>query len=336
MSHQFAHAVLAQHDSPFNSALIVSYDGGGDDGCFHAFVSRSRTERPSPVLASSVCPGTVYGVLASLVADVSRSRSCLEFNQWSSEGHFLALPGKLMAYASLGTVQPVLLELVSTFFETWHREHYYQLCGMHAAALREIIGEAMRNTSGRGTPASALLDGRAPEESEPHALQKLLVGGEAGANLAATIQAAFERLAGSTVQHLLRMHRRTVDGIVLVGGCALNVRANQRVSDLAAESGLSVYVPAAPNDAGIVVGAIWALSPPPVPAVHVGRPQRLQYSGPYVFDRHELPAAAARRGALPVHLNVVAGWLGHGHVIGMVRGRTEWGPRALGHRSLLG
>jgi predicted NodU family carbamoyl transferase len=238
-----------------------------------------------------------------------------------------------MAYASLGKVQPVLLELVSTFFETWHREHYYQLCGMHAADLREIIAEAIRNTSGT-TLASPLSDGRAAERSGPEALEKLLVGGEAGADLAATIQAAFEGLAVSTVQHLLRMHKRTVDGIVLVGGCALNVRANQRVADVAALSALPVYVPAAPNDAGIVVGAVWALSPPSAPPA--GRPQRLQYSGPHLFDRHELQAVASRRDAHPADLHLVASWLGHGHVIGMIRGRTEWGPRALGHRSLLG
>ena len=37
-----AHALLAFHASPFKSALIVSYDGGGNDGCFNAYVGSSE------------------------------------------------------------------------------------------------------------------------------------------------------------------------------------------------------------------------------------------------------------------------------------------------------
>lgn len=37
VSHHMAHAALAFYSSPFRSALVVSYDGGGDDGTFNAY-----------------------------------------------------------------------------------------------------------------------------------------------------------------------------------------------------------------------------------------------------------------------------------------------------------
>ena len=72
--------------------------------------------------------------------------------------------------------------------------------------------------------------------------------------------------------------------ISTTGGCALNVQANQRVRDaLGAASSrhraLAVYVPSAPGDGGLAVGAAWTVGPP------VGEAQgKLHLSGPYLWD----------------------------------------------------
>ena len=74
---QFSHAVLAQHDAPFASALVLSYDGGGNDGCLNVFWTPSRAEWPISVCTaecSNICPGMVYGVLSSLIEEVSDER----------------------------------------------------------------------------------------------------------------------------------------------------------------------------------------------------------------------------------------------------------------------
>jgi carbamoyltransferase len=209
---------------------------------------------------------------------------------------------------------------------------------------------------------------------------------------AATAQEAFEELALSAVRAAL-IHRNgddTVsDGLVLTGGCALNIkvsatgsagarsqpwpsRTNERarasfacvgwqVNQLLAEryGAQRVYVPSAPNDSGLGIGMIWALHPPP----HTpdGR-QDLSRLGPPIWDAEHLHSMIAERLPLNADARAVAHALAQGSIVGVVRGRTEArpgrkhdalqppmshrrryrhvavqvGPRALGHRSLLG
>ena len=41
--HHEAHALLGFLSSPFQRALVVSYDGGGDDGFYNAFYGTGQT-----------------------------------------------------------------------------------------------------------------------------------------------------------------------------------------------------------------------------------------------------------------------------------------------------
>ena len=61
----------------------------------------------------------------------------------------------------------------------------------------------------------------------------------------------------------------------------------------------------------------------------------MQYTGLHVWDRADLSAAVRERGAVVATPAAVAMRLLEGAIIGVVRGRAEFGPRALGHRSLL-
>ncbi|CAE7206645.1 nolO [Symbiodinium pilosum] len=181
---------------------------------------------------------------------------------------------------------------------------------------------------------------------------------------AATIQSEFERLVTSKVHDFLtrlQTAEADVEGIVLTGGCALNVVANQLIRDHFTEAvsiqpdirkPRDVYVPPAPNDSGLTVGAVWAVTPP------TGPRQPLQYLGFRLWDLDILEQEARQRGALRlselggvVHLaELLAGgpaWQAETArrpreqirfskpIIAVVRGRQEFGPRALGHRSLL-
>jgi hypothetical protein len=89
----------------------------------------------------------------------------------------------------------------------------------------------------------------------------------------------FEEEVVAMVGELLQRHP-TADGIVLVGGCALNVGANSAV---AAAFGLPVHVPAAPSDCGLAVGSAWLVAPPPRTG-HPSRGLRLHLLGPRLFD----------------------------------------------------
>jgi len=167
------------------------------------------------------------------------------------------------------------------------------------------------------------------------------------------VTSIIERLKGAAVQ---------VEGLVLAGGCALNVGANQRLHDMLHNGNasndstswmnsylLDLFVPSAPGDHGLTVGALWAATPP-------AARQPLQYLGFRLFDEWILDGEAQRRGA--VRLSELGGveyladlfvggpaWQAEQNrnstekpekpIIAIVRGRQEFGPRALGHRSLL-
>jgi len=96
-----------------------------------------------------------------------------------------------------------------------------------------------------------------------------------------------------------------------------------------------VYVPSNPNDGGLTVGALWSFLPPPAVAP-------LQYLGFQLWDKHLLHRVTIERRAVRLNsslevADILAGTNEKGlrPIVAVVRGRQEFGPRALGHRSLL-
>lgn len=278
VDHHRAHALHALHDAAVRDALVVSYDGGGNDGCFNVF--RAEGGALAHVERVPLNLGTPYRLLATAMPEVTGGRP------QPRAGH-LSLAGKLMAYAALGEVQPAWLSALV--------DHYrdYQEPSQALYSLGEALGLDL------GPDALPESDARA---------------------LAATSQRVFEDLLHDQV----RRHLRPADRhLVLTGGCALNVVANER---LRRAVDCELHVPPAPNDAGIAVGALWSLGAPvSAPEVFAGLPLVMD------VPERELLARGARRVSIPA----LARLLLAGAVIGVARGRAEHGPRALGHRSIL-
>lgn len=156
------------------------------------------------------------------------------------------------------------------------------------------------------------------------------------ADLAAAGQAAFER-ALLTLARRLR-EETGMRNLCWVGGCALNCAANGK---LLTESGFDrVFVPPGPHDGGTALGcALYGLhvasgSEPEFRWTH-------DYLGPEPRGAEERlrELAAATVGVAveePADLAArVAELLDGGSILGVYRGRSESGPRALGHRSIL-
>jgi carbamoyltransferase len=118
--------------------------------------------------------------------------------------------------------------------------------------------------------------------------------------------------------------------IALAGGKFANVKLNQRLHEMTQVRSVHVYPHM--SDGGLAAGA----------AMLVGRAQRATiptlYLGP---DISEAQAASALTGAgLPFDrptamAETVAQLLAEGKVVARATGRLEWGPRALGNRSIL-
>ena len=149
-------------------------------------------------------------------------------------------------------------------------------------------------------------------------------------DVAAAWQAVLEQAARSVVEHWLKATGS--DAVVLSGGVTANVKMNQRIHELEAVGRIFVY----PNmgDGGCGTGLALYRSWPG----GVGTPMESAYLGPefssaelrQALDAHSLPYTEPARMARDV-----AGRLMAGEVVGRFAGRMEYGPRALGNRSIL-
>jgi carbamoyltransferase len=151
------------------------------------------------------------------------------------------------------------------------------------------------------------------------------------------IAAALQEATDAAVLALVRRIKRMVpvDNLCLAGGVGLNCVANEAVQ----KSGefANLFIPSAPHDAGTAVGAAFA--------VHVDtqkKPPQRGYSTPYLgpsFNRREIETAIkasglkARRSKSPAR--DAAKMIAEGKIVAWFQGRMEFGPRALGNRSLL-
>jgi len=179
-------------------------------------------------------------------------------------------------------------------------------------------------------------------------------------DIARSVQAMYEE----AFFHMLDvMHERyRLDTLTLAGGCAMNSVANGKV--LRQSRFKRVYIQSAAGDAGGAIGAafeVWhrlapgAAAGKPTPSALKGdpvtRPTVMDhaYTGPgadeveiaaLLKDRAGEIAAGGcdvvRIGDEPELLRRTAAAIADGRVIGWFQGRMEWGPRALGNRSILG
>jgi len=156
------------------------------------------------------------------------------------------------------------------------------------------------------------------------------------ADLAASVQLVLEEVGLAWVRHWLE--RSGERDVALAGGVFANVKFNQRVHELPEVE--RIFVHPAMDDGGLSVGsalASWVedgrVAPEYLDARMAGA-----YLGPEYTD--EQIEAALRGEDGPVHRDpqihlTVARMLAQGHVVARFHGRLEYGPRALGHRSIL-
>lgn len=154
-------------------------------------------------------------------------------------------------------------------------------------------------------------------------------------DLAASVQAVYEEAFFHVLNRAYEM--TNVPALALAGGCAQNSLANGKIYQRTPFT--EVYIPPAAHDAGGAIGA----------AMHawhevMGRPRSYVMTSPFWGPSYDdaayesaLTAAKLAYRKLPDAelFAMVAEWLADGKIAGWFQGRTEWGPRALGNRSIL-
>ena len=152
------------------------------------------------------------------------------------------------------------------------------------------------------------------------------------ADVAAAIQVHIEDLIARYVAQAVR--KTGLGNIALSGGLFANVKLNQRIRDL--EGVQNVFIHPHMGDGGLAVGAALSLQAQCAPIA----PYRLEnaYLGTDIEDTH-IEGELNRQGlpyARHEHVETaIAQKLAQGYVVARVNGRMEYGPRALGNRSIL-
>jgi carbamoyltransferase len=159
-------------------------------------------------------------------------------------------------------------------------------------------------------------------------------------NLASSLQARLEEVYLGMLKNLAE--RTHLKAVCLAGGVAFNCVANGKIFEKAGFE--QVYVHPAAGDAGLAVGAafyVWHQV--------LGKPRSFvmdhAYWGPG-YTRHDIRSAVDASGLLQNGWRVeelgedplmerTARIVAEGRILGWFQGRAEWGPRALGNRSIV-
>ncbi|MDO1449805.1 carbamoyltransferase C-terminal domain-containing protein [Rhodocytophaga aerolata] len=154
-------------------------------------------------------------------------------------------------------------------------------------------------------------------------------------NLAASVQKITEDVIFYMLDHL---HKQTsIDNICITGGVAQNSVANGKI--LSSTPFKKIYIPPAGHDAGTSIGSALYLYN------HLlDQPRTLPMYNPYTGSKYTVDVIEQlllKHKIVYKRLNdaelydQVTNCLIEGGVVGWFQGRAEFGPRALGHRSIL-
>ncbi|MBN2645363.1 MAG: carbamoyltransferase [Desulfuromonadaceae bacterium] len=153
---------------------------------------------------------------------------------------------------------------------------------------------------------------------------------------AACIQRLFEKLSLEMIDYYLKDILQETGQLCFSGGSALNVKLNQYIMDLPYVKQL--FVQPAASDAGTALGAasyaahLAGIEVEPLHHVYLG-PQYSNEECIAACEAHEQKPTWEKIDNIP---QAVANILAEGQPVAWFQGRMEFGPRALGCRSILG
>ena len=316
VEHHLAHIASAYYCSPWDRAAGFSYDGSGD------FVSTmmARCEGNSiEVLERVFLPhslGSFYTMLVTMGLAFP-----IGYKKYGDEG-------KVMGLAPYGkdTYCEKLRQLIHLRNGGFQLEmQYFQPLGSNQGM--EVLADGSVELARHFSDRMRDLFG---EPREPHSEIT-----QRDMDLAFAMQQRFEEV----FFHLLNQLYKKVpcQNLAMAGGCALNSVANGKV--FTETPFRQTWIQPAAGDEGLAIGA----------ALHtyhsvLNQPRSYELKNSYLgseFSDSQIEQTLKscrlkyRKLAREQLLETVADQIAAGNVVGWFQGRMEWGPRALGNRSIL-
>ena len=303
--HHQSHAASAFYPSPFDEAVVLTMDGVGEWATSSVDIGRGNELHMEEEIKFPHSLGLLYSAITYYTG--------FKVNA----GEY-----KVMGLAPYG--EPKYADLMKKHLIDIKEDGSYRL---DMSYFNYATGLTMTNKK------FDKLFGGSPRKSESEVTQKEM-------DLAASVQVVTEEIMLKMARALAKKHN--IKNLCLAGGVALNCVANGKIlRDGAFEK---IWIQPAAGDAGGSLGAALAAY-----YWHLGnerkKPNQDAMQGAYLGPKFEEADTVKRLEDLGAKFDVISGEkldakvvqdLEEGKAIGWFQGRMEFGPRALGGRSILG
>lgn len=304
VEHHISHLAYSFYTSPFNEAHLFSVDGVGENET--AILGLGLKGRYIQPLERTYFPHSLGLLYASITAFLGFKPNSGEYKVMGLVAYGNQKDLYREQFEKIAKLNGNQLELDMKYFS-----FHYSEKGMFTSKLAELFNIAPR------VPESEL---------EPVYM-----------DIAFSLQAHYERLFFQMLNNFYKHYPQ--DNLCLSGGCAYNGLANGKITLQTPYK--NVYVPPAPSDAGSAIGC----------ALYVyyksGNYKRVDNSSPFLGPSYGAADFISAIANLVPHNKVkrfenynpliekVAGLINDGAIIGWFQDGSEFGQRALGHRSIL-
>lgn len=315
VEHHLAHIASAYFLSPFDTLTAgFSYDGSGD----FASMMAARCEGNNIEILDRVCLPNSLGFFYTALCQF------IGFERFGEEY-------KVMGLAPYGhdIYRDEMQSLIKKESDKWFsiNQNFFQMHKGRKSGGMSQSGEIIVDKF--YTPEMAKLFGGAPRERQKELSQREM-------NIAKSTQVRFEEIAIHCMTKLNQLI--PTNNLAMAGGCALNGVTNARI--VRETPFINQFIQPASSDDGTCLGAAYY-------TWHqvLGKKARFEmrhaFWGPeYSKGEIEHVIKTGKYSAKSFENDedlviAVARLIKAGLVVGWYQGRSEWGPRALGHRSIL-
>ena len=209
-------------------------------------------------------------------------------------------------------------------------EHEFKVMGLAPYAKASHVNHAMRIIE----DLCEIDDMRIVSKNRPTDLYAYLKDGWIAHrfdNIAGAVQTYTEKIACDLVRSIAK--KTGIRRFVIGGGIAMNIKMNKAISEL--EEVEELFVCGSSGDESLSIGGCYLLnsdpkSNQPIPNLYLGydiRDEIDQFDANSYSNKFDIKA--------DVTFDQVASLLAKGDIVAVIRGRAEFGARALGNRSIL-
>ncbi len=315
-NHHLAHAAGAYYTAPFKADLCITCDGRGEEASFNFYLPDKDTD--DLILARmngyEVSVGQIYSAVTTFLG-------------FKANRH----EGKIMGLAALGKPSALVKIFRDLFFYEHERLH-------RLPHSDRVVPLSLRNKISFNTAVVGMGREYALNTAWFHIWLAEKTEGFDRADIAFALQKMTEEVVLTEIRSFLNQHAAVLPPKVkmaLAGGVFANVRLNQLLFELPEVE--NIFIHPAMSDAGLPLGA----------AILADRKSHLErhysFSDAYIGAdfSNDIPSFIREiKSAFKVQLledapSVIADLLAKDTIIGFYQGQMEWGPRALGNRSII-